>query len=483
MKKLLFSTVLAGSLLLSSSAFANTSEFTDVPTSHQFSKHIQYLVNEGVISGYKDGRFGLLENLTRGQAALMIARAFDLDTSARETVFTDVNSNYAGAVQSGFEVGIIQGTSPTTFAPEKNITRAEMALMLARAFKLEEESSKEFSDVPMSKKGYSEIRKIHAFGITGGIDANRFEPDWNLKRGEFSAFLARALNAELRLKSATCEYDDSRVTNPSRQALNCLVTNAARSADGIIPPEIVKGIINEEMGNWQHFDNNGKAIVSDDGGIGLTQITNTVGYDVEKLKTSIQYNVETAIDMLLYHFNRSDLPKVGNHDPNNLESWYFAVMAYNGTKPVNSPFVKATGAVNPNAYQERVYDEINTSSYVPTSIRSIGMTSDDFTYASGSAENIVFEEKQFILNAEATHSRDRYKAEDQAILLNSRLRDKPTTVNSTVINAAAGSTVRILGAPLYDQNVHAKHNFVWYPVEVVIDGKKQYLYVSSQNLK
>lgn len=483
MKKLIFSAARAASLMMSSTVFANTTEFTDVPASNQFSPHIQYLVSKGVISGYGDGNFGLGDKLTRGDAAVMIARAFNLDTSTRETVFTDVNSRYSGAVQSGFEAGIINGMNATTFAPENKITRAQMAMILARAFELEEESSNEFTDVPLSIQGYSEIRKIQAFGITGGKTPTKFEPRLEVTRGEFSAFLARGLNEDLRLKPATCDYIDGQKTNPSRQVLNCIVTNAARSADGVLPPEIIKGIINEEMGDWRHFDASGNAIVSADGGIGLAQITNTAGYDVEKLKTSIQYNIETAVDMLLYHFNRSDLPKVGTYDPKNLESWYFAVMAYNGTKPMNSPFVKATGVVNLESYQERVFDEIATSSYLPTSIRSIGMTADDFTYAAGSTNNIVFEKKQFSLSGQATHSRDLFKEGDQAVLSGARLRDKPTTVNSTIVNATVGTTVTILGAPLYDLNVVAKHNFVWYPVKVVIDGKTRFLYVSSQNLK
>ena len=346
MKKLIFSAALTASLLMSSTVFANTTQFTDVPTDHQFSANIQYLVSEGVISGYGDGEFGLNDNLTRGDAAVILARAFNLDTSSNETVFTDVNSRQAGAVQAGFEAGIINGYSTTSFKPDLYISRAQMALFLARAFKLEEESFKEFSDVPLASIGYSAIRKVYAFGIAQGKNDSSFAPEEDVTRGEFSAFLSRGLNEDFRKKSATCDYDDMQIHNPPRQVLNCLVTNAARSADGILPPEIIKGIINEEMGNWQHFDSTGNAIVSSDGGIGLTQITNTAGYDVEKLNTSIQYNVETAVDMLLYHFNRSDLPKVGTNDPKNLESWYFAVMAYNGTKPVNSPFRQETGLVN-----------------------------------------------------------------------------------------------------------------------------------------
>ena len=54
--------------------------------------------------------------------------------------------------------------------------------------------------------------------------------------------------------------------------MNCLLTNAAIKAD--IPPEVVKAVATQENGGWKQFDENGKPIISRDGGIGLMQITN-----------------------------------------------------------------------------------------------------------------------------------------------------------------------------------------------------------------
>ena len=59
--------------------------------------------------------------------------------------------------------------------------------------------------------------------------------------------------------------------NPTFQQMNCLLTNAAIDAD--IPPEVVKAVATQENG-WKQFDENGEPIISEDGGIGLMQITN-----------------------------------------------------------------------------------------------------------------------------------------------------------------------------------------------------------------
>lgn len=42
-------------------------------------------------------------------------------------------------------------------------------------------------------------------------------------------------------------------------------------------------------------------------------------------------------------YQRTDLPKVKAAGQEVIENWYFSVMAYNGTKPANSPLYKATG--------------------------------------------------------------------------------------------------------------------------------------------
>lgn len=482
MKKLLMSGVVALTLTLTTTAFAEEPKFSDVPNSHPNYEHIHYLYSEGIIQGFSQDKFEPKFDLTRGQAALMIARAFDLDQTPRETVFTDVNKDLSGAVQSAYEAKIVNGTSATSFDPYAKITREQMALLLTRAFKLEEESAKEFSDVGMHSIAYSSVRKIHAFGITNGVNENRFNPGGFVSRQDFSAFLARGLNEDLRLDTPSCGYDEESRVNPSRQELNCIITNAARNADGIIPPEIVKGIVNIENGNWKHYESNGEPIITPDGGIGLMQITKTKGYDVEKLKYDIGYNIEVAIKMLLTHFNRADLPKIGNHDPNKLESWYFAVMAYNGTKPTNSPFYKATGASNPTAYQEKVFTAINNSSLLATNIPSIQMSSKDFTYDSESTKNISFNQLKFTMSSDGTLTKDRYKTGDQLKMANIRLREEPNT-DAIIIEVPVGTPIKILGGPVYDFSSTIPNNYIWYPVEIVINGKKNYLYAPTTNIE
>ena len=52
--------------------------------------------------------------------------------------------------QSLADEGIIKGTSENTFSPASNITRADFAILLVRAFKLESENTENFADVSMT---------------------------------------------------------------------------------------------------------------------------------------------------------------------------------------------------------------------------------------------------------------------------------------------------------------------------------------------
>ena len=117
--------------------------------------------------------------------------------------------------------------------------------------------------------------------------------------------------------------------NPTYQQMNCLLTNAAIDAD--IPPEVVKAVALQEN-NWKQFDEKGEPIISEDGGIGLMQITNKASYDQEKLKYDIYYNIEKGIEILNSMYDdRDDLPKIKGAGREVIENWYFPVMAYNGT--------------------------------------------------------------------------------------------------------------------------------------------------------
>lgn len=172
---------------------ALASTYSDVPANHVFSKEIDFLLTKGVISSANP--FGVNEKVTRLEVAVMISRALGLNGDRMTTTFEDVEdySFFSGYINSAVQSGIIQGYSDGTFRPRDYVTRGQMAIFIARAFKLGVESPMEFKDVNPEIASYSAIKKIVNANITTGYSDKTFRPNDTLTRGQISAFIARAM--------------------------------------------------------------------------------------------------------------------------------------------------------------------------------------------------------------------------------------------------------------------------------------------------
>lgn len=109
------------------------------------------LFHAGITTGTTDTTFSPNASMTRAQFAVMVARALDV-TSAKETQFKDVQGKwYAAEVQALFELGIITGVSDTKFKPGDKITRQQAAVMIHRL---------------MQHKGYTNTATSSALNFT-----------------------------------------------------------------------------------------------------------------------------------------------------------------------------------------------------------------------------------------------------------------------------------------------------------------------------
>lgn len=110
-------------------------KFSDVLAGAWYEKYISAAVAEGIVSGKDDGTFGIGENITRQDMAVMMCRALKIQDSAELDEFTDDAdiSEYAkDSVYIMRDMGIINGFSDGSFIPKKNATRAEAAVMIYR---------------------------------------------------------------------------------------------------------------------------------------------------------------------------------------------------------------------------------------------------------------------------------------------------------------------------------------------------------------
>ena len=163
---------------------------------------IIYLANRQVIKGRGNGTFGPNEEITRGQFAVMIARALNLKASGDATSFADTKGKwYEKDIQALVEAGIAKGTSATTFNPEGKLTRQQAASLMANLLRYVEFDV----DSVLSRTPYVDASKIAEYarkdvGILNTLDImtgnskGEFSPTANLKRSQMAKVLKRTLN-------------------------------------------------------------------------------------------------------------------------------------------------------------------------------------------------------------------------------------------------------------------------------------------------
>lgn len=142
--------------------------------------------------------------------------------------------------------------------------------------------------------------------------------------------------------------------NPPREELEEKIEEVA--AKRAIPSVILKAIARVES-VYEHYNSDGSPKITGSS-IGLMQINNRYGgYDTEKLKYDIMYNIEAGADVLLNKWSMSSyqtVSSVGNMDPNIIENWYFALWAYNGWAQSNNPNMLSSYAKK-YTYQGLIY--------------------------------------------------------------------------------------------------------------------------------
>ncbi|MGN7382561.1 RCC1 domain-containing protein [Paenibacillus sp. SAFN-117] len=173
--------------------------FTDID-GHWAEDYIMRAVEKGFVSGYPDGTFEPNNPVTRAEFTVMLAGALKLEGNGSELTFTDhdrIGGWAKQAVAQAVQAGIVDGYNDGSFRPNAQITRVEMAAMIARALQLQlnANASTGFADdeaIPQWAKGAVEaIRKL---GIVDGRGGNRFVPNETATRAEATVMLLRLLD-------------------------------------------------------------------------------------------------------------------------------------------------------------------------------------------------------------------------------------------------------------------------------------------------
>ena len=161
---------------------------------HWAKSNIEYVYDHSLMNGYPEGIFAPENSITRAEFATVMSKFMELgEDSAAADKFSDVDGHWAkGYIGALYNREIVNGVSDIEFAPDANITRQEIATILARAFKLTEKSADVFADNDSIAEWASDfVYMTKAAGYMQGDENNNFNPIANATRAEVATIIYR----------------------------------------------------------------------------------------------------------------------------------------------------------------------------------------------------------------------------------------------------------------------------------------------------
>ena len=164
-----------------------------------YSEPVAALTAMGVFAGTEcDAGFCPGEAIDRKTMAVWTVRVLTGQDppTVSQTRFSDVDAEsfYAPFVGRMAQLGITAGCGDgTRYCPDRNVTRAQMAAFLSRAYSLADGPDPGFTDVPAGAWYAADVARLAASGITAGCgDGTGFCPGRDTTRAQMATFLWRA---------------------------------------------------------------------------------------------------------------------------------------------------------------------------------------------------------------------------------------------------------------------------------------------------
>lgn len=181
------------------SGFAN--QFVDVNEYDWYYNNIAYVTAKGLMNGVSDVRFAPKGTLTRGMLVTVMYRAEGEPLVNSSASFADVNAGmyYADAVSWAQSNGIVNGVSANEFAPDKNITREQIAAIM---YRYAEYKGYDIGEGGMKIREFDDYESISAYAVNAmtwavntelinGKTETTINPKDNATRAETAAILQR----------------------------------------------------------------------------------------------------------------------------------------------------------------------------------------------------------------------------------------------------------------------------------------------------
>ncbi len=174
--------------------------FTDMNgMSAEMRNAVGNLAKKGVISGVGDNKFAPNAEVTRAEISAMLVRALDLQSG--EAAFKDVSKDkwYYSSVAAAKEAGLLDGFEDGTFRPDNGVTNEQVVAIMAKYFQKNGTTVPNLSlnfDDTVNSWAQDFVRIGMDKGIVINYDDNTFKGEAKVTRGDCAVMINRFLNAQ-----------------------------------------------------------------------------------------------------------------------------------------------------------------------------------------------------------------------------------------------------------------------------------------------
>jgi len=186
--------------------------FPDVPLDHWAFYEVGGCSMAGIVQGYPDGLYHPAFTIARDQMAVYIARALSggaVPTGPAQAAFPDVPTDHWAFDEVEYTVAnnVVQGYDDGKYHPDWELTRAQMAVFIARSVvtptgedglaNYDPPDTPTFPDVPATYWCYKHVEYCKEHEIVAGYPDGTYQPTRSVTRDQMAVYVQRAFELPL----------------------------------------------------------------------------------------------------------------------------------------------------------------------------------------------------------------------------------------------------------------------------------------------
>lgn len=209
----------------------NKQLFIDVTPKNVNYAVIQDMATKGIIKGYADGTFKPNEKINRKQASVLIHRLGKLPkTKTSKAIPKDLSASNTGfdAIMALYNHDLLAVDGKGNINPNKELTRGEMAKILATVFGLKGKTH-QLTDVSDGVSAY--VSALYQNDVTTGFEDGTFREKTSLTRAHYAVFMYRAMTATGELNVETPKNQQVKPSAPVQTTETISMNNTAKEIE------------------------------------------------------------------------------------------------------------------------------------------------------------------------------------------------------------------------------------------------------------